>query len=67
MTVFGSAVRHFQRLISDESGGSFVDYAIITTVVTIIIGFVMPEVGAFLGGLFTQITAGIDTVATQAQ
>ena len=67
MTVFVSAVRQFQVLIKDESGGSFVDYAIIITLVSLGIGFVMPEIGGFLGDLFGNINVGLDAVATETQ
>ena len=67
MTVLGSATRQFRRLVADESGGSFVDYAIIITLVSIGIGFVMPEIGTFLGDLFGHMTLEINAVATRGQ
>ena len=67
MVVFAAVARQFQRLLADESGGSFVDYAIIITLVSIGVGFVTPEIGAFLEKLFAHTTIELNAVASQRQ
>jgi Flp pilus assembly pilin Flp len=67
MAVFESAKHELQRLVADENGGSFIDYAIIITLVSIGVGFVMPEIGGFLGELFARSVSGLNAVATQVQ
>ena len=67
MAVLSTTVRQLRRLLADESGGSFVDYAIIITLVSIGVGFVTPEIGGFLERLFAHTTIELDAVATQGQ
>ena len=62
MAVFSATARQFRRLLADESGGSFVDYAIIITLVSMGVGFATPEIGAFIGRLFGQMNMGLDAV-----
>ncbi len=67
MAVVNATVRQLQRLLADESGGSFVDYAIIITLVSIGVGFVVPEIGGFLERLFAHTIIELNAVATQGQ
>ena len=62
MVIFAASFRQLQRLLADESGGSFVDYAIIITLVSIGVGFATPEIGAFVGKLFSNMTAEMNAV-----
>lgn len=67
MAVLAATARQLQRLLADESGGSFVDYAIIITLVSIGVGFVTPEIGDFLERLFAFTTIELNAVAAQGQ
>ena len=60
------AVRHFQRLIDDESGVTIIEYALIISLISIAIGFLIPDIRASIDSLFLQTSNGLSNAAAGA-
>jgi Flp pilus assembly pilin Flp len=67
VTPFKSAARQVERLALDEGGATFIEYALVISVVSIGIGFLLPEIGTMINELFLQAASKVDAVATGAQ
>jgi len=62
MTALVAAGQTIRRLISDTRGGSLIEYAAITFVVSIAIGFVLPSLGDSLKQLYSQTFAVMERI-----
>ncbi len=61
MTFTRRIVQLPQRLADDTSGATMTEYAVIIGLLSVVIGFVMPEIMASVDGLFARTISGLRT------
>jgi cobalamin synthase len=55
MAILATAAAEFRRLLADEGGFSFIDWAITISLVSMIVGFFIPDLWA----LFDEVIGGV--------
>lgn len=55
MAILSTAAAEFRRLLADEGGFSFIDWAITISLVSMIVGFFIPDLWA----LFDEVIGGV--------
>ena len=61
------ASRHFMRLVAEEDGATTIEYAFIVSLVSIGIGFMIPEIRELIDELFLRTGSGLVNAAQQSQ
>ena len=64
MTARAAAARHVQRLVADDTGATMIEYALIVSLASIAIGFLIPEIRASIDELFLRTAAGLGAAAS---
>ena len=59
MTARAAAARYIQRLLADDSGATVIEYAVIVSIVSIGIGFMLPEIKASIDDLFLRAASAV--------
>ncbi len=57
-----SVERQTRTLRGSNSGGSILEYALVIGTISVVIGFLAPEIGGFIGGLFEHVGAQLNEV-----
>jgi Flp pilus assembly pilin Flp len=63
MSLLNAAEKHFQRFAEDTTGVTIIEYALIISLVSIAIGFVVPEIRSSIDILFLRTAAGLGNAA----
>ncbi len=66
MSLLSSAEKHIQRFAEDTSGATMIEYALIISLVSIAIGFMIPEIKASIDVLFLRTASGLQNAAAAA-
>ncbi len=66
MSHLSIAEKHIQRFAEDTTGATMIEYALIISLVSIAIGFVIPEIKASIDVLFLRTASGLEDAAAGA-
>lgn len=63
MNFQSSMVKEFHRFAEDNQGATIIEYAFIISLVSIVIGFIIPDIASFIDTLFTRTSSGLGNAA----
>ena len=66
MIMRSAAMRRIQDLIADDGGATMIEYALIISLISIAIGFLIPDIRASIDSLFLQTASGLTNAAADA-
>ena len=66
MMLSSAILRRIQRLVADDSGATIIEYALIISLISIAIGFLIPDIRASIDTLFLQTSTGLSDAAAGA-
>ncbi len=66
MIMRSAAMRRIQGLIADDGGATMIEYALIISLISIAIGFLIPDIRASIDSLFLQTASGLTNAAAGA-
>ncbi len=66
MSLLNAMEKHILRFTEGSSGATMIEYALIFSLISIAIGFVLPEIKATLGELYLYTASGLENAAAVA-
>ncbi len=66
MMMRSATLRRIQQLLADDSGATIIEYALIISLISIAIGFMIPDIRASIDALFLQTATGLGDAAAGA-
>jgi Flp pilus assembly pilin Flp len=66
MTFQSSMVKEFHRFAEDTQGATIIEYAFIISLISIAIGFIIPDISSLIDTLFSLTSSGIGNAAAGA-
>ena len=66
MMLCSATLRRIQSLVADECGATIIEYALIISLISIAIGFMIPDIRASLDSLFLQTATGLSNAAANS-
>jgi Flp pilus assembly pilin Flp len=66
MSLLNAAEKHLQRFAEDTTGVTIIEYALIISLISIAIGFVIPEIRSSIDILFLRTASGLGNAAAGA-
>ncbi len=66
MSLLNTAEKHIRRFAEDTNGVTMIEYALIISLISIAIGFMVPEIRSSLDVLFLRTASGLGNAAAGA-
>lgn len=66
MSLLNAAEKHIHRFAEDTNGVTIIEYALIISLVSIAIGFMVPEIRSSIDVLFLRTASGLENAAAGA-